>query len=98
HEAAIGALPPGAEMRLVDRHWRAPPVLPRALLEVFLVGPGKRRGVGDDGGSLRPQLRLAREGIGLKRQQLAVRADDLEFVDGARCQRGDEYFPHTRID
>jgi hypothetical protein len=42
------AAPPGAEMRLVDRHRLAPRFAPAALSHVFGVGPGEVAAVGDD--------------------------------------------------
>ena len=55
---------------------------------------GSRQAVHDRGG-LRRMLGPEGEGIGLQRQQVAVRAADLELVRRARADAGQEDLPHA---
>ena len=92
-EPAVRRLPPRAEMDLVDRD-RRPPRVPRPpAFQKSAIVPHERRRVGDHRCRLRPQLRGKGERVGLQRQQLAVGANDFEFVDRARREVGQEYLP-----
>ena len=62
------------------------------------VGPDEISGVRDDRGGRGPQLRLEAEGIGLQRQQRAVRPGYLVFVDGACAEVGHEDLPEAAVD
>ncbi len=67
-------------------------------LEIIGVGPVEVAVAGDDGGRRGPQLRLKAEGVGLQRQDLAVGAEDFEFVEFALGDFGNEDFPQAGVD
>ena len=92
------AAPPGAEMRLVDRH-RLPPRLALAALgHVFGVGPGEVGAVGDDGSGRRPELSLEAERVRFERQQRAVRVQELELIDRSDRQFRNEDLPQAAVE
>ena len=97
HEPAIGTSTPGAEVDLVDRHRRPPPVLAAALLEIGGVAPAEGRRIRHHGGRLGPHFRLPRKRVGLERHQFPVRPDDLELVERIGTEHGNEHFPDAGI-
>ena len=48
---------------------------------------------GNDGAGIGAQFGAKRVGIGFERENVAARADDFIFVDGAFVELGDEDFP-----
>src|SRR6185312_160528 len=64
HEVTVGALAPRAQMDLVDRDRRTPPILLAALLDILAVAPVERRRIGDDRGRAWPELGLPRKRVG----------------------------------
>ena len=80
-------------MNLVDRDRRFAVVLPPALRHPHPVMPDMARRVGDDRRGARRLLGALGVGIGLQRQQLAVRPVHLVFVEMPRPQPRHEEFP-----
>ena len=98
--ATIGAVAahPGPEVHLIGRHRLAVLCAIGAGLQVEVVAPGEMADTGDDGGGGGAQFRAEAEGVGLQRQQMAVAADDLVFIDHALADIGDEDLPQAGID
>ena len=82
-------------MDLVDRDRRVALLPPPALADPRPVLPHMARRRRDDRGGARRVLGLLGIGIGLQRQQAAIRADQLVFVEMARAQAGHENLPET---
>ena len=97
-EAVVGAAPPRTEMDLEDRHRLAPRFALPAAFEIVGVAPLEMRGVGDDRGGRGPHLGRVAERIGLERQQDAVRAENLVFVDRAGAEARDEHLPQAAVE
>ena len=92
---ALGPPAPAAEMDLVDRDRSLPQVAPRgdpAVIRPCVADKalhdrgGAGRGFGAEG-----------EGVGLERQEGAVGAEDLELVDRAAHDPGEEDLPDPRL-
>ena len=79
-------------MHLIDGHRRAQPGLTRPTLDPSGIGPGKVALGLHDGGGLGAQLEAPPVGIGLEMDH-AAGGTDLELVDPARRQVGDEELP-----
>ena len=97
-EAIVGAAPPRTEMDLEDRHRLASRFALPPAFEIVGVAPLEMRGVGDDRGGRGPHFGRVAERIGLERQQDAVRAENLVFVDRAGAEAGNEHFPQAAVD
>ena len=84
-------------MDLVDRDRLAALIDACPVLAVCFVVPDLLQFACRDRGVLRPQFAAARIGVGLQRQQFALRADDLELVAraGANIRRKD--FPNASV-
>ena len=94
-EAVVGATPPGAEMHLVDRNRRRNRVGGRGANPPRLVAPGMVRQPMNARCRRRRQLLLETERVGLERQELAVRPEELVFVEPAAGDAGQEDFPQA---
>ncbi len=96
-EATVRATPPRSGMDLVDRDRLAAHVgiAPEGAMGVVAPFVDERRG--DDRGRRRSQLGLEGERIGLERDRLAGRADDLELVRFSRADAGNEDLPDAGI-
>ena len=81
-------------MHFMDAHRRVPPIVAGALLHPGLVGPGKGFGLGDDGGRPWPELEALAVGVGLQEHLPGVPVAQLEFVQRARLEVGQEQLPH----
>src|SRR6202044_1274379 len=90
--------PPRAEMNLVDRHRLSPRFALAALGHVLGVGPGEVVAVSNERGGHWPELAFKAERIGLERQQRSGRSEQLELVDRADGQFGDEDLPQAAVE
>ncbi len=86
---------PGTEMQLVDADRLAVPVAGGAAFEPGPIAPGVLAGRHHATGRGRAQLGGAGAGVGL--QQQALRRAQLELVQRARRDAGDEQLPHTAV-
>ena len=82
-------------MDLVDRDRRVALLAPPALADPRPVLPQMARRRRDDRGGARRVLGLLGIRIGLQRQQSAIGADQLVFVEMPRAQPGHENLPQT---
>ena len=89
--AVVEPRPPRAEVHLVDRERTLVLVGLRATLQPGVVAPGVVGGVDHRAGGRR-DLRGERERVGLLAPH-AVAAEDVELVDGAVADVGDEQLP-----
>ena len=87
---------PRARMQFVDVDRRAQRIPRAALRQPLAVVPVIAADIGDDRGVVRPQLHLERVRIGLE-LHVAVRVDELEFVERARADVRHERLPHARV-
>ena len=90
--ALLRLAPPRPEMHLVDRHRRIERIGSPPRLGIA-GGRGRRRR--DDRRGRRPELGGGAVGIGLERQQPALRRTELELVAIARGHPGQEQLPHA---
>ena len=97
-EAAIVAPLPGTGMNLVDRNRLAARIGVRPVRAMGAVAPLMRGCDVDDRGGRRTQFRAESERVGLERQALAARADDLVFVRPAGAYARHENFPDAGVD
>src|SRR5882762_2613747 len=86
---------PGTEMDFVDGDRRFEPVFLRAVRDPIGVYPFMVIETGDDGAGIGAEFRAEGVGIGFEGENVAARADDFIFVDGAFGELRDENFPET---
>ena len=90
---------PRRQMHLVDGHGRVAVVAKLLLaLHPIAVLPVPLGQVPHDRGGAWRHLGVMAVGVGLERQQVAVRADQFVLVKGAVGQAGNEDFPHAGFD
>src|SRR5690349_4677102 len=85
-------------MDLVDGDRLAPRIGASPEFAMPFITPFMAHWQVGDGRGRRPKLRAESEGIGLERQFLASRPDDLVFIGLARADIGQENFPDAGID
>src|SRR5207244_3185703 len=90
---------PGAEVAFIDGDRRGPLARLAPAGEPTVVAPGMAGGKSaEHRRSPRRHLALEGEGIGFERQQLAAPGLDLELVELAQCQPGNEDLPDPAFD
>src|SRR6187200_3058735 len=94
-KAVVGAAPPGTEMHLVDRDRRRDVVGARCTRPPGLVVPGRVRQPMNARSRRGWLLLLEAERIGLERQKLAMRPEELVFVELAAADARQEDFPQA---
>ncbi len=92
-ETAFGIPLPGAQMDFVHGHGLVLPVVSEPLFHPRLVFPEVGGRGGHDGGGARSQFELLSVGIGLGEDLAGVAVPDLEFVEGACAEIGNEELP-----
>src|SRR6476660_9564037 len=85
-------------MDLVGRQRRAAWIATAAGLDVVGIVPDEVIGAADDRGGVGAEFGTKGEGIAFQRHQLAVGADDLELVNGALGEFGNEDLPDAGVD
>ena len=93
-EFAFDAAMPGAEVDLVDRHRQVLPIRPGAAPHPLSVLPRIRAARGNDRGGLRTQLEPPAVRVRLQKDLPGMGVADLELVERAGHELGDEEFPH----
>ena len=88
-----GNAPPGAEMDLVNTDGRVQPILLGPLAHPFGVAPLMLVDSRDNRTVVGAQFGGEGVGVGFKRKNGVVLADNFKFVDGAFAEFGEEKFP-----
>ena len=95
--AVLGLALPRAEVDLIDRDRRVQALAPGPRIHPVVVVPGELGDVPDDRGGLGPDLGREAVGVGLLDEVAVDPALDLELVDLALDQAGEEDLPEAAL-